>query len=318
MDTRLFKLLNRNESLYPYTLEEKFPRVFNKLLELWETEHIDVFLHDLMMDSRAGNRQGFPPETAMEIIRLGNYLDALRNKKKEGDAWDSVPQYKRNELEQFGYEFSAQGLLKSIEDNNHNAVQVFLSCGVDLEIRDDRNWTPLMVAAFNGNLDFTKLLVQCGARIETRDKNGYTPLHWAAYNGHVDVLKFLIDKGSEANTQSQFGWTPLMQAATRGHLLACAYLIHRGADVNMTTTDGWTSLHKASNNGHTEIVKLLLEKGANRFAKYQDGSTPIDLALKAGHLDIVEMLSKHNPKKDEQDSDPSGLSLLPPDRVKRF
>jgi ankyrin repeat protein len=317
MNPRLFKLLNRDEKLYPYLLEEKFPRVFGKLLELWETEHIDTFLQDLMMDNRAGNRQGFPPDAAMEIIRLGNYLEKLRNTHKDGDAWDSVPEYKRNELEQFGYEFNAQGLLKSIEDGNQNAVQLFLSCGVDLEIRDDRNWTPLMVAAFNGNLDFTKLLIQCGARVSTQDKNGYTPLHWAAYNGHVDVLKYLIEKGAEPNLQSQFGWTPLMQAATRGQLLACAYLIHRGADVNLTSTDGWTSLHKASNNGHTQVVKLLLDKGANRFAKYQDGSTPIDLAVKAGHLDIVELLNKYNPRKDGQESSSSELSLLPPDQVNR-
>jgi ankyrin repeat protein len=309
MNPRLFKLLNRREDIYPYLLEEKFPRVFNKLLELWDTEHIDVFLQDLMMDNRAGNRQGFPPDAAMEIIRLSNYLDKLRNKEEQADAWESVPEYKRHELEKFGYEFNAQGLLKSIEENNHDAVQVFLSCGVDLEIRDDRNWTPLMVAAFHGNLDFTKLLIQCGARVSTQDKNGYTPLHWAAYNGHVDVIKFLIEKGAEPNTQSLFGWTPLMQAATRGHLLACAYLIYRGADVNLTTTDGWTSLHKAANNGHIEIVKLLLEKGANRFAKYQDGNTPIDLAIKAEHLDIVELLNKATAPSAQPEPD-SGLKII--------
>jgi ankyrin repeat protein len=309
MNPRLLDLLGGDKELYPHLLEENFPRVFNKLLELWQTPHIDVYLQDLMVDKRGGDREGFPIEAAGEIIRLSNYLDRLHNAGKEVQAWDDIPEYKRQELEQFGYDFTAKGLIKSVDDNNQNAVQIFLSCGVDLEVRDDRNWTPLMVSAFNGNLDFAKLLIKCGARISTRDKNGYTPLHWAAYNGHVDVLKFLIEKGSEPDTPSQSGWTALMQAATRGHPLACAYLIFRGADVNSVTTDGWTSLHKAANNGHIEIVKLLLENGANRYAQYQDGSTPMYLALKAGHLDIVALLNQ--PAKSKTDSSPQtpGLRL---------
>ena len=307
MNERLLGLLNGNEDIYPCVLEERFPRVFGKLLELWQTPHIDGYLQDLMVDKRAGDRQGFPPDAAMEIIRLSNYLHELRNEGKEVQAWEDIPEYKRHELMRFGYEFSPNGLLKSVEDNNQNAIQVFLSCGVDLEVRDERNWTPLMVAAFNGNLPFAQLLIQCGARVTTRDKNGYTPLHWAAYNGHVDVVKLLIEKGAEPNNPSQFGWTALMQAATRGHLLACAYLIFHGADVNSAATDGWTSLHKAANNGHAEIVKLLLSKGANRFAQYQDGTTPIDLALKAGHLDIVEMLNKHVGIKKPDGSEPLSL-----------
>jgi hypothetical protein len=307
MNPRLLNLLEGNEKLYPNILEERFPRVFSKLLELWQTPHIDAYLQDLMVDKRGGDRAGFPPEAAAEIIRLSNYLDRLHNAGKEVQAWEDIPEYKRQELLEYGYDFTGKGLLKSVDDNNQNAVQVFLSCGVDLEVRDDRNWTPLMVSAFNGNLEFTQLLVKCGARISTRDKNGYTPLHWAAYNGHVDVLKFLIEKGAEPDMPSQFGWTALMQAATRGHLIACAYLIFRGADVNSATTDGWTSLHKAANNGHTEIVKLLLGKGANRFAKYQDGSTPIDLAIKAGHLDIVDLLNKYVEVKKADNSGPLSL-----------
>ena len=187
MNPRLLNLLNGKEDIYPHLLEEKFPRVFNKLLELWRTPDIDVYLQDLMMDKRGGDRAGFPPEAAMEIIRLSNFLYEVRNAGKSVQAWDDVPDYKRRELERIGYEFSSAGLMKSVEDNNQDAVQVFLSCGVDLEVRDERNWTPLMAAAFNGNEAFAKLLIKCGARVTTQDKNGYSPLHWAAYNGHVEL-----------------------------------------------------------------------------------------------------------------------------------
>jgi hypothetical protein len=292
MDQRLLKLLGSDDSAYPHLLEANFPRVFTKILELIETPNIDAYLNDLMMDKRSGDRAGFPPEAAAEIIRLSNFLSSQHEHGKEVSAWDEVPQYKRDEVESFGYDFTPQGLLKSVEDGNQDVVQVFLSCGVDLEVRDERNWTPLMISSFNGNEAFALLLIKCGAKIAARDNNGYTPLHWSAFNGFSNVVKALLEKGAEPDVASDFGWTALMQAATRGHLLACAYLISYGADVNLTTLDGWTALHKASNNGHAQIVKLLLDKGANRHAQYQDGSTPVDLAVKAGHLEIIDLLNK--------------------------
>jgi hypothetical protein len=291
MDARLLMLLGNDKSLYPEVLETRFSRVFNKIVELIETPHIDTYLQDLMVDKRTGDRAGFPPEAAAEIIRLSNYLDKLHNADIKIGAWDDIPEYKRYEMERLGYEFSPAGLIKSIEENNHDAVHEFLSCGVDLEARDERHWTPLMISSFNGNEEFALLLIKCGAKITASDKNGYNPLHWAAFNGYANVVKLLIDKGANPNAQSQFGWTALMQAATRGHLLACAYLILRGGDVNLATLDGWTALHKAANNGHTQVVKLLLDKGANRYAKYSDGRTALDLAEYAGHREIVEMLN---------------------------
>lgn len=292
MDKRLLKRLDGNENIYPKVLEARFQRVFNKILELCETEHIEPYLEDLMLDKRGGERAGFPPEAAVEIIRLSNYFHALNQQiNKEVNPWDEVPLFKRDEVEKLGYDFTPQGLLKSVEEGNQDAVQVFLSCGVDLEVRDERDWTPLMISAFNGNEEFALLLIKCGAKITARDRTGYTPLHWAAYNGYDKVVKLLLDKGADPNIQSQFGWTALMQAATRGHLVSCAYLVAQGADVNLSSVDGWTAIHKAANNGHTQIVKLLLEKGADRYAQYQDGSTPLDLAVKSGHQSIVDLLN---------------------------
>jgi hypothetical protein len=98
MDTRLLMLLGNDKSLYPEILETRFPRVFSKIIELIDTPHIDIYLQDLMVDKRSGDRAGFPPEAAAEIIRLSNYLDRLHNADKKVGAWDSVPEYKRHEL----------------------------------------------------------------------------------------------------------------------------------------------------------------------------------------------------------------------------
>ena len=60
MNERLLKILEGHTEIYPYILEEKFSRVFNKIMELCETKLIEAYLLDLMVDSSGGTRQGFP------------------------------------------------------------------------------------------------------------------------------------------------------------------------------------------------------------------------------------------------------------------
>ncbi|MEJ1959170.1 MAG: ankyrin repeat domain-containing protein [Nitrosomonadales bacterium] len=128
---------------------------------------------DLMVDKRGGARQGFPQEAAAEIIRLGNYLRTAQSQATKINVWDNVPEYKKIEIERLGYSLTPQGFLKAVDNDNKDAVHVFLSSGIDLEVKDERGWTPLMIAAANGNQAFTLLLVHCGARLVARDVNGF-------------------------------------------------------------------------------------------------------------------------------------------------
>ena len=69
MDTKLLKLLNGNEQNYPHELEKQFPRVFEKIMELWNTPDFEHYMVDLMTTTRT-NREGFPREVASDIIYL--------------------------------------------------------------------------------------------------------------------------------------------------------------------------------------------------------------------------------------------------------
>ena len=288
---KLLHLLNGHEKLYPTNLEEKYLRVFNRIIELWDSKEIDEYFNELLMDTRNGTRQGFPHDVASEIFALSVAHAKLREQKikASGNPWDDVDASKA--VEQQGYAFSPKGFVKSAEKGDSSAVLVFLSSGVDIDTRDERGWTPLMISTFNGREEVATLLIQNGADVNAKDTAGYGPLHWAAFNGYNSVVKLLIEKRAHVNERSNHGWTPLLQAATRGHLTTVEQLIAAGADVNLSSDDGWTPLHKAAANGHTEVVKLLLAKGALRNPEYRDGTTPLTLATKNKHADIVALLT---------------------------
>ncbi len=293
MNPTLLKMLDGNEAVYPHVLEAKFPRVFSKLLELWETPRIDAYLQDLLLNSRGGDREGFPPEAAKEIFRLSSYHSDIHVQDKEINAWGGVSDdadKKRKVILQSGYEVTTKSFLKAVEDGNREVAKRLIDFGANLEVRDERNWTALIIASAKGAEDVVKMLLESGARNDVHDMKGYSALHWAAYNGHSGVVKLLMEHKVSPNLQCKVGWTPLMLAAARGHLVASAFLIAFGADVNLTSADGAVALHRAAQNGHLAVAKLLIEKGADRQARQKDGSSPLNLASKFGHSEIVALL----------------------------
>jgi len=301
MNENLLKLLNGFTLRYPHALEQKYSRVLNKIIELWGTPALEGYFNELMLDTRPTRRQGFPRDVASDIFALSNAhtswhqatAGATTTLPKVENVWEHLPANKRHEFEIKGLEFSPEGFEKAVEANNEEAVNLYLSCGVDVDTSDERNWTPLTLASFNGNAHLAMLLIQYGANVGAKDKNGYTPLHWAVFQGQDSVADLLIAKGADVNAASQFGWTPLMQAATRGHLIAVAKLLAKGARPNDASVDGWTALHKAAANGHGDVVRLLLSKGADPSISHPNGSTALTLARRYRHDGIAEMLMSY-------------------------
>lgn len=290
MDEKILKMIGGVSSYYPHELERQFPRVLEKITQLWGTEDLEVYLNELMMDSRNGQRKGFPQAVASELMYLG-LLYEKNHKEASKDIWSNVSEKYLQEMEELGFKHSPQGFMQASEAGNLRAIQIFIGSGIDLETRDERNWTPLMISAFNGKETAAYLLIQSGAKIDAQDHNGYSPIHWAAFNGYSEVVRILIRNGANPNALSNFGWTPLMQAATRGHIVAAAQLLAGGAQVNAISKDNWTALHKAAANGHADLVRLLLSKGADTAIEYQEGGTALTLATKGRHEEIISMLA---------------------------
>ena len=154
---------------------------------------------------------------------------------------------------------------------------------------------PLQEAAEAGDLDSVNhFLAVHRVDVNAKDDENYTPLIEAAYWGRVVVVSTLIAAGADVNAKTNYGYTPLSEAVRQGHIAVVSMLIAAGADVNAPRGGrGNTPLHDAANEGHVSIVSVLIAAGADVSAtEYSYGQTPLHYAAKRSRLDIVNYLLK--------------------------
>lgn len=310
MNQRLIRILGGSSEHYPYTLESKYPRILETILSLWDSEEIDRYFMDLLVSNR-GDRVGFPPEVATEIMYLSLVHAAQEAPDKNKNIWDvssdafvnftpqlavannspEPPADIRDELEKLGFRSTPEGFFDAAEENNRAAAALFIKIPISTEIRDNRGWTPLMLAAFLGNDEIVELLIKSSADINALDLGGNSVLHWAVFGCHTGCTRILIEHHAKTDARNNFGWTPLMQATARNYLEGVALLIASGVDINAAANDGLTALHKAAASGYLELVQLLLEQGADRKQKTRAGLTPMELAINNKQERVIQVLA---------------------------
>jgi ankyrin repeat protein len=62
---------------------------------------------------------------------------------------------------------------------------------IDIEARDEYDWTPLHCASLEGHLKLVRLLLHRKADVEAKSKHNKTPFHFAVKKGHEEVARLL-------------------------------------------------------------------------------------------------------------------------------
>jgi ankyrin repeat protein len=115
----------------------------------------------------------------------------------------------------------------------------------------------LWTAAKDDDVRTLHRLLRAGADIEAKDARGYSALMLAAYSGSVQAFEFLLACGADPNTSDASGNTVLMGAAFKGHGYFVAKLVAAGADLRTTNEAGMDARAFAANFGRANIVELL-------------------------------------------------------------
>ena len=94
-------------------------------------------------------------------------------------------------------------------DGNIEAVKQHLAAGVDVDVKNKYEWTPLHMVADAGHKEIAELLISNGADVNVKKDDGGTPLHWAVYMDFYEVAELLIAKGADVNAKDKDGESPL-------------------------------------------------------------------------------------------------------------
>lgn len=156
-------------------------------------------------------------------------------------------------------------LANAAQRGDREAARALLKQNADINAAQTDGMTALHWAAFQDDLELTRLLIQGGANVQAVTRIGaVTPLTLACTNGNAAVIEALVNAGANANSATADGATALMIAAASGSAGAVTTLLKHGADVNAReSAHGQTALMFAAVKGRAGAIRALLESGAD-------------------------------------------------------
>jgi ankyrin repeat protein len=199
-------------------------------------------------------------------------------------------------------------LLAAMSEPSAAIVRLLLSKGADPKVVDVLKVNALHAAVRGGDNETIRLFVDAGIPIDDADFTGSTPLISAAFSGNLAAARLLLAKGANVNAVSGDGsfqkvkagtialgnWTPLLGAATFGSPEMIKVLLDAGANVNAKDVRGMTALMLAvaTDRQNPDVIRALIDRKADVNVRSLAGETALDWARKIGNPSIVRALER--------------------------
>jgi ankyrin repeat protein len=186
-------------------------------------------------------------------------------------------------------------LLRAAEVGDPDAVAVALRNGADLETRDARGRTALLLAATYDHVEVARVLVAMGADPDALDDRHDTPWLVTGVTGSVAMLEALLPADPDLTIRNRFGGLSPIPASERGHVAYVRRVVQTDVDLDHVNDLGWTALLEAvvlgdGGRAHQDVVRILLQAGADPEIADRDGVTPLEHAEERGFQRIAALL----------------------------
>ncbi|XP_046575310.1 serine/threonine-protein phosphatase 6 regulatory ankyrin repeat subunit C-like [Haliotis rubra] len=196
------------------------------------------------------------------------------------------------------------------ETGNLDLAVFLLSKGkVDINTRDAKGRTPVMLAAAKGHYPMFDFLVDKNCDLSLKDHQSSGILHFASKGGNVEIIQLLAKHN--VNGESTCRKTPLSYSAKKGHKEIFEILLDRGADISVIDIAKNTLLHLASEGGNLLIVEdILAFPGLDINAVNSGRRTPLLVAAYNEHTDICGRLLSAGADVNIRDCDGNDVILI--------
>merc|ERR1712115_24191 len=118
-------------------------------------------------------------------------------------------------------------LMEAASGGDTEVGRVLLDKGADVNaapVPTSRD-TALTIAADKGHYRFVELLISRGAQVDVRNKKGNSSLWLAANGGHLDVVQLLYSAGADIDSQDNRKVSCLMAAFRKGHSKTVKWMV---------------------------------------------------------------------------------------------
>jgi ankyrin repeat protein len=151
---------------------------------------------------------------------------------------------------------------KVIDSKDVNQVQNFLDANPSIDVNTvtfDYGWYAIHWSAYKGDLKTCEYLVEVKhANVNCENNDRDNPLIMAAFQGQLEVVVWLMTKGANVNWQNENGVNAMMMAARWGRMEVVRALVEQGhADCNLKDSQGQTALDKAKKGDKTAVIEYL-------------------------------------------------------------
>lgn len=174
-----------------------------------------------------------------------------------------------------------------LKGNNPVVEKILLKRPDVVNIPKEDGFTALHLAAVNGHYRITQTLLAKGrCNLELRNNKQETPLVSATLRRQWDVVELLVEAGADINSQDKDGDTPLntaLHTTIMGHILLELLM---GASGPSKATN-LSAIERQLEDRKLAPICYLANRGADLYRKNKNGVSPLDTANALGIADVV-------------------------------
>ena len=197
-------------------------------------------------------------------------------------------------------------------DNSTEILEILITHGADVNAKNKKNQTTLMITLKTEDIDAINVLLRGGADPNIADTKGHHAVHSKRSPEILQILithhQISISHGADVNVKDIKNRTALVRACEEEKIDAINVLLRAGADPNIADANGNTMLHHAAEKNSEEILEILIKHGADVNAKNNENQTTLMITLQKANIDAFSVLLRAGA--DPNIADANGATVL--------